>query len=94
MNQQPVVQKKLGDAEYSRRYNRFFLSHLLVLLPLVVFAAVILVELGYVPWRAIGAAAGCCALVFAFLHGLARREVIAAMRREGLLEGDYEPPVF
>jgi hypothetical protein len=94
MSQQSIVQKKASDAEYSRRYNRFFLSHLLVLLPLVVFALMLLVELRYLPWRAIGAAAGCCALVFAFLHGRARREVIAAMRREGLLEEDYEPPTF
>jgi hypothetical protein len=94
MSRDPALQKNVCDSEYSRRYNRFFLTHLLPLLPLLIFAGAISLELSYVPWRAIGLAGAACALVFVFLHGVARRSILAAMRREGLIGDGYEPPAF
>lgn len=88
----PQLSKKFQDDEYSRRYNRFFMLLILQFVPLLVFAAFVWGELGYLPWNAVGFAAMSCAVLCICLDRLVRRDTLAGMRREKLIPSHYTPP--
>lgn len=90
----PALEKKFNDWEYERRFNRMFLVQLLALLPVFPFAWVVWLEYGSIPLPAVGCAALTSAAIVLVLNRISRRDTIAAMRREGLIDEDYSPPRF
>lgn len=86
--------KKAHDAEYTRRYNRLFFMHALSLLPLMVFVLVIWVERRDLEASAIYLCGLSYLLVLSGLRVLWRRDVVLGMRREGIIDAAYVPPVF
>ena len=93
MDHPPLI-KKNHDAEYTRRYNRFFLWHALGLLPLLVFVAVTWTETESLVWPAVYLSGGSYLCVLLALRFLWRRDIVATMRREGSIDADYRPPLF
>ena len=87
LNYPPLI-KKFNDDELERRYNRVFNSHLLMLLPLGVFALLTYQEFGRLPPLAVTFTCVCYLGVMFVLHSLALRESKASMRREGLITDD------
>lgn len=92
--QHPALIKKFNDWEYERRHNRFFLIHLMTLMPLLCLGALCWGELGAQMLRWIPPVVCVYLAQVAALETLARREIVASMRREGLVDEDYSPPLF
>ncbi len=88
----PELQKKLRDMEYEDRFNRGYAQHLLMLLPLLVYAAVSYVELGAISAPAVTLSACSYLLVIAVIYRQVRTRTLESMRREGLVDEAYQPP--
>ncbi|WOJ94465.1 hypothetical protein R0135_04710 [Congregibacter variabilis] len=86
--------KKTNDAEYMRRYNRLFFMHALSLLPLFVFVLVLWLEGGDVKPSAVYLSGASYLLGLLLLRGLWRRDVLSGMRREGMIDRGYRPPML
>lgn len=90
----PALAKKSQDAEYTRRYNRMFFLHALSLLPFAVFVTVTLMESNTLVWSAAYISGACYIAVLLLLRMLWRREITGALRREGVVDGEYRPPLW
>lgn len=88
----PRVQKSVNDAAYQKRFNRYFLPHLLMFIPLALFAAEVYRVLGRIPLGAVGAAALSYLAVVLILNQMSRKAAREDMREEGAVEETYEPP--
>jgi hypothetical protein len=90
--QHPDLQKTLRDMEYENRFNRGYAQHLLMLLPLLVYAAVSYVELGVISAPAVTLSACSYLLVIAVIYRQVRKRTLDSMRREGVVDDTYQPP--
>ncbi|MFT4768335.1 MAG: hypothetical protein ACI8RN_001470 [Glaciecola sp.] len=90
----PELIKKANDAEYSRRYNGLFFMHALSLLPLVVFVLVLWMETGHLRGSAAYLSGVSYLITLTCLRALWRRDVLLGMRREGMVDKSYGPPVL
>lgn len=86
--------KKNNDAQYTQRYNRLFYMHAASLLPLVVFLLITWNSTGSFVPSAVYFSGFTYLLVLVCLRVQWRREVLFAMRREGLVDMSYQPPKF
>ncbi len=92
--QHPGLRQKLADMEYERRHALVNLQHLLCLIPVLVFGALVLIVNGTVPLLVIAFTLGTLAVVAFATEGLWRREHLSEMRRAGLIDEAYRPPGF
>lgn len=90
----PDLIKKTNNEEYTRRYNRLFFMHALSLLPMLVFVLILWLEGGDVEASAVYLSGASYLLVLMSLRNLWRRDVLSGMRREGMIDVAYRPPVF
>ena len=88
------VEQKLQNMEYENRYTRSYAQHLLVFLPVVLYAAVSYWDLGRASLVALGAGGLASVLVVVFLHVQVRARTLDTLRREGVIGEDYQPPSF
>lgn len=86
------LEKKLSDSEYERRFTRGFAQHFLMLLPLLTYIGVTYWELRYLSPLAVVMTAASYGVVLIIVALQTRRATLAAMRREGLVDGDFRPP--
>jgi hypothetical protein len=86
------LRRKLGDGAYEQRFTARYAEHLLMLLPLLLFAIFSYRETGVLSLTAVAAAASSYLLVSGFFYYRARRDTLDALRREGLVDSDYRPP--
>ena len=92
--QHPVLAKKQSDWEYDRRHRRFYLIHLLTLFPLLCLGALLWAALGQQTLQWVPVVAGAYMVQLLGVEMLVRRETLAGMRREGIVDEDYRPPAF
>jgi hypothetical protein len=92
--QHPQLLRKLNDAEYERRFNRLFLPYLLLLLPPIVLATVTYLQCGVLSLPAVSVAAASYALIIFVSDRHVRAAVLGSMRREGMIDEGYKPPLF
>jgi cytochrome oxidase assembly protein ShyY1 len=88
----PILEQHLKDREFQRRVGRQDLALLLMLLPLLVFAALTYLEIGFVPPVALTCAAACYAVLSFLCTWQMRRSTLKDLRREGVAEQNYHPP--
>lgn len=89
-----ALTKKSQDAEYTRRYNRMFFQHALGLLPFAVFVTVTLMASDTLVWSAAYTSGVCYIAVLLILRVLWRREIVGALRSEGVIGAEYRPPLW
>ena len=88
----PLAEEQVRDAAFRQRYGRYMLVHLLSTLPLLIFAALVYGEMQRAPVLAISMTCAMYLAVLAGVHGIARREALAGLQREGIADGSYSPP--
>lgn len=92
--QHPALYKKLNDMEYERRKGQLMLQHMLMLLPLLLLGGQVYRHFGSIPLPALATAAVSYAIVVTVVDKMGRRDVLVSMRREGLINDGYKPPLF
>ncbi|GEM_PF-5113768 len=90
--QNPILRKKLNDGEFERRSNRLVVWLLLMPVPTLLFAYFTYVEYGALPPVAVIVSAAAFVVICLAWAYFGRRDTLAAMRREGLIDEAYEPP--
>lgn len=88
----PLAEEQTRHAEFRQRYGRYMLIHLLSTVPLLVFAALVYGQFQQAPVLAISISCAMYVVVLASVHGIARREVLASLQREGIVDDAYSPP--
>ncbi len=90
--QHPGLKRKLGDMEFERRDALILRQQMLA--PVLVLAFLVWRFVGSLPLWVCAVTLGALAVVAFATEAMWRREALAAMRREGVVGEDYEPPVF
>lgn len=92
MRRTSPLQKKLEDNAFEQRFNARFVEHFLMLLPLLVYITIDYRASGALTLSAVAGAAASYLLLSGVFYYRARREVLRALRREGVVDADYQPP--